>query len=92
MSVQAELHFQAAARSEPGLQSMEVVSRLAQSGGPLPDGFLQVRTLKSLTQSLKPCSTLTPHAPFQPCMQTLAALTRNMSTAQPQRDKGVGTS
>ena len=47
MSVQAELHFQAAARSEPGLQSMEVVSRLAQSSGLLPDGFLQVRTRES---------------------------------------------
>lgn len=40
--MQAEAHFQAAAAAEVGLQSLEVVSRLAQQRGPLPPGFLQV--------------------------------------------------
>lgn len=39
---QAEAHFQAAAAAEVGLQSLEVVSRLAQRRGPLPPGFLQM--------------------------------------------------
>lgn len=38
---QAEAHLQVLAGMEVGLQSMEVVSRLAARPGPLPPGFLQ---------------------------------------------------